>query len=68
MSLTPVTDAILGRAERLTPASTGTLDAIHLATAFELRDADPGLATIMTYDRQLQHAAGEHGLQVLAPD
>jgi len=48
------------------PASVATLDAIHLAAALELFDADL-IDTVLTYDERLAEGAGHHGLTVLAP-
>jgi len=48
----------------LDPPSLGSLDAIHLAAAFGLRDE---LAAFLTYDRQLREAAKAVDLPALAP-
>jgi uncharacterized protein len=66
VAMVPVDDAILADAERLDPPGLGTLDAIHLATALRLhRGGD--LGAILTYDRALADAAGEHGIEVVTP-
>jgi predicted nucleic acid-binding protein len=66
VSLLPIDEQILAAAERLTPSSVGTLDAIHLATALRLAGEDK-LDALMTYDKRLAQGAKEHGLAVLAP-
>ncbi len=48
------------------PASVGTLDAIHLATAVQLAKAGK-LNALMTYDKGLAAGAREHGITVLSP-
>jgi uncharacterized protein len=48
----------------LGPTSLGSLDAIHLASAFALRDE---LAAFLTYDRRLREAATAVDLPALAP-
>lgn len=40
------------------------MDAIHLATALELRD---GLEAVVGYDERLLSAARRHGLETLRP-
>ncbi len=66
VALVPLDDAILVRAETVTPASVATLDALHLATALHLRNA--GLVTtLLTYDERLATGARAHGLASLAP-
>lgn len=54
------------RTEALSPATVGTLDAIHLATAVRLAEADK-LDALMTYDKRLATATREHGIKVLSP-
>jgi uncharacterized protein len=66
VSLIPLEDRILAAAETLAPASVGTLDAIHLATAVQLAKAGK-LNALMTYDRGLAAGAREHGIAVLSP-
>jgi len=66
ISLLPLTEATLAAAESIEPASVATLDAIHLAAALELFDADL-IDTVLTYDERLAEGAGHHGLTVLAP-
>lgn len=63
LTLVPADAAIHASAARLRPASLGTLDAIHLATALAV-DAE----AILVYDRRLADAAAAaHALTVLAP-
>jgi uncharacterized protein len=59
-------DDMLGQAERITPYSVATLDAIHLGTAVWLAEHEL-LNTVLTYDNRLTEGACEHGLTVLAP-
>jgi uncharacterized protein len=66
VSLVPMDDQTLSAAETLTPPAVGTLDAIHLATAVRLVEADK-LDAMMTYDKRLADGAREHGLAVLSP-
>lgn len=66
ISLIPLEDQILTATETLTPASVGTLDAIHLATAVQLTKAGK-LSALMTYDKGLAAGAREHGITVLSP-
>ena len=67
ISLIPLEDQILTATETLTPASVGTLDAIHLATAVQLAKAGK-LNALMTYDKGLAAGASEHGIPVLSPN
>lgn len=55
---------ILERAAGLAPALLRSLDAIHLATAIDVRDA---IDTVLTYDARLAAAARVHGFAVVAP-
>jgi predicted nucleic acid-binding protein len=64
--LVPLGRRIATTAERLTPSTVATLDAIHLATAVSLSQAGK-LDALMTYDRQLAAGAREHGIAVLSP-
>ena len=59
-----LTTEIAAEASRLRPAELRVLDAIHLATALELRAE---LAAFVTYDARLAAAALEHGFRVDAP-
>jgi predicted nucleic acid-binding protein len=60
--LIDVADALLRAAAALTSRSVRTLDAIHLASALRI-----GPDEILTYDRRLATAAGEHRLVVVSP-
>jgi predicted nucleic acid-binding protein len=66
VALVPLDDRALTDAETIAPQSVGTLDAIHLATAVRLAEADE-LDALMTFDKQLAKAAREHGLEVVTP-
>jgi predicted nucleic acid-binding protein len=62
-ALAPVAASILERAADPFPTALGTLDAIHLATALQLRDEYPALA-FATHDRELATAARSVGFTV----
>ena len=62
-ALAPVSGQILDRAADPFPTALGTLDAIHLATAIELRVDYPDLA-FATHDRELATAARSVGFEV----
>lgn len=54
--------AIAQRAANLGPATLRTLDAIHVATAIELR-----VDVVITYDQRMLEACEANGLEVAAP-
>lgn len=56
--------AVVARAAELEPPSVRTLDAIHLASALELRE---DLAGFVTYDSRLADAARAIGIEAVAP-
>ena len=56
--------AVLDSAARLSPQSLRSLDAIHLASALELRDE---LTAFVAYDERLLDAASALGLPVASP-
>jgi predicted nucleic acid-binding protein len=66
ISLIPLDEEILLDAETIRPATVASLDAIHLATAVRVAEADE-LDALMTYDKRLADGAREHGLTVLSP-
>lgn len=66
VSLVPVDVGLLAAAESIAPPTVATLDAIHLATALQLRDAGV-LDAVMTYDRRLAAGLAHHEIEVLAP-
>ena len=55
---------ILDRAAGLAPAGLRSLDAIHLASAVEVRDS---IEALVTYDDRLADAARVHGFATVAP-
>ena len=59
-----VTRAVVEAASRLPDPSVRSLDAIHVATALQLR---PDLDAVVTYDRRLASAAEQQGLPVASP-
>lgn len=67
VALVPLDADLLAAAETVPPATVGTLDALHLATALRLAGAG-ALDALMTYDARLADGAREHGLSVLAPE
>jgi uncharacterized protein len=60
----PITDQILDLAAELPGPTLRSLDALHLATAEDLRTV---LTWFVAYDRRLVAAARERGLPVLSP-
>ncbi len=64
ISLRRLPRTLLASAGTIIPVELRSLDAIHLATALELRDDLKGM---LTYDDRLADAAKVHGLTVLAP-
>jgi predicted nucleic acid-binding protein len=64
ISLRELDQSIADRAASLEPASLGTLDAIHLATALEMRGE---IDAFLTYDARLAAAARAHRLPVVSP-
>jgi uncharacterized protein len=63
-SMAPVSSSVLERAADPFPTSLGTLDAIHLATAIQIRDDLPNLQ-FATHYRELATAARSVGFDVL---
>ena len=64
LDVVPVSARVLDQAAAMEQPRLRTLDAIHLATAFGLREA---LSAFITYDKRLAVAAEEAGLPVAAP-
>ena len=62
--LSPLADDLLDSASHIGPDALRSLDAIHLATALELRSQISG---VVTYDHRLAEACALHGLEVVAP-
>ncbi len=62
--LLPLTRELLADAAELEPSALRSLDAIHLATAIDIRDDCDGF---ITYDDRLAAAARHHELDVIAP-
>ena len=62
--LVDVDRRILERAAGLTPAELRSLDAIHLATAIEVRES---IEDVVTYDARLATAVRVHGFTTAAP-
>jgi predicted nucleic acid-binding protein len=60
----PVTQAILDAAGQLPEPTLRSLDAIHLATAEDLRSV---LTRFIAYDKRLAEAASARGLPVVMP-
>ena len=59
-----VTRAVIEAASRLPDPSVRSLDALHIATALQLR---PELDALVTYDLRLAAAAEQQGLPVAVP-
>lgn len=66
VTLSEVTGALLEETSRLDPVEVRSLDAIHLATAIDLR-ADGRISAVLTFDHQLQAGCEHHGIPVEAP-
>jgi predicted nucleic acid-binding protein len=64
IDMLPATGAVFDAAGTLEPLELRSLDAVHLATAIDIRDDCDGF---ITYDDRLAAAARHHGLDVLAP-
>lgn len=64
LPLVPLASWIMETAENLGPSSLRSLDALHLAAAFELGEA---LTGFIAYDKRLRDAAAHSGLPVMAP-
>ncbi len=66
VALVPMDEPELAAAETVPPATVGTLDAVHLATALRLA-AGGAVDGVMTYDIRLAQGARHHGLEVIEP-
>jgi predicted nucleic acid-binding protein len=64
LALVEIDDGILGHAGIMPGEALRSLDAIHLATAEQLRDE---LTAFVTYDKRLASHAHDHGLPVATP-
>lgn len=64
IALLPLADAVLERAIGMSPAAVRSLDAIHLATAWELGEE---LGLLITYDVRMLKGAEQLELQTLTP-
>jgi uncharacterized protein len=62
--LAPLTERVRAAAASVSPPRLRALDALHLATALELRAE---IDVMYAYDERLGEAAREHGLEVRAP-
>jgi len=65
LNLVALTDAILDRAASAMPTVVGSLDAIHLATALELKRSLVPKIAVATHDKQLAQAARACSLSVV---
>jgi hypothetical protein len=66
LAAVPLTSEVLTRAARAVAVHPlRTLDAIQLASAIVAREADPSLATFVTFDRALARTAAAEGFSVL---
>lgn len=64
LALLTLPTAVFERASSLSPDVLRSLDALHLAAAFELGD---DLEGIVTYDERMAEAARANGIVVVAP-
>lgn len=62
--LLDLTTPVLEQAARLRPVPVRSLDAIHIATAISIGDAD---LDVITYDDRMAEAARDNGLRVAQP-
>lgn len=62
--LLPLTTSVRTAAGELFPGQIGSLDAIHLATAMEIKY---DLAGMLTNDKRVAELAGQSGIKVLRP-
>lgn len=67
LDICPLTERILQRASETFPTVVGTLDAIHLASAISIREAQP-IDVLLTHDSQQATAARSLGFQVAGTD
>jgi predicted nucleic acid-binding protein len=69
LHLVPVTAEVLARAAQPFPASLGTLDAIHLATALLWQESDRApIESLLTHDVELGRAARAMGFLAVGCD
>jgi predicted nucleic acid-binding protein len=66
LSLCAVTEERLRVAAATQPLEVRSLDAIHLAAAVELRDAEL-VSAVLTFDQQLIAGCAHHGIEVIKP-
>lgn len=59
----PLTREVIARASSLNPVALRTLDALHVATALEIR-----ATAVVTYDQRMMQACLANGLDSIAPD
>jgi hypothetical protein len=64
IDLVQITPPLLADAARVPPARLRTLDAIHLATALDLKDS---LDVVLSYDKLLVEAVGASGMAAVSP-
>lgn len=64
LPLVPLTSWVVETAENIGPPGLRSLDALHLASAFELGDA---LTSFVAYDKRLRDAAVHTNLSVMTP-
>lgn len=65
LELVEIDGSVLDRAAQPMPTELGTLDAIHLASALQWRDAFGTDLALATHDKALALAAQAHGLKIL---
>jgi predicted nucleic acid-binding protein len=63
LAIHPLDERIMQRASETFPTIIGTLDAIHLATAISVREAE-GIDLLLTHDSQLATAARSIGFEI----
>lgn len=65
LTLMTLPSKTFSHASELAPDQLKSLDAVHLAAAFQLGDE---LSGIVTYDSRLAEAARYHGIEAIAPE
>jgi predicted nucleic acid-binding protein len=64
LDILPITDAVIALAESIGPATLRSLDAIHLASASQIRHE---LTSFVTYDHRLLEGCREVGFDTQSP-
>ena len=68
LSIVAITDEIIEYAQKPMPTTIGTLDALHVSTAYFLSRAIDEELIVATHDVQLARCAKAHGLTTIGAD